>query len=355
MSSYDPETISTIAHHAMERAIAAKLAYRQEYGGGHEILNGLATRIGLIQRSLKPRLYNPHLLVFAGDHGLAVDGVVDGLPSTTNLVQKLIGGEFALSVLAHVHDVDVSVVDAGISDQMEGHPKLLRRKIAHGTRSSVMSHAMTTDQAQAAIRAGMEIVDGLPSNLVCISGIGQGASLSAALLIAHLAPGDLHALSAPEPQQAGTVEHQLQIRSKIKVALKRHRELKDPIDVLAALGGFEIAMMVGALLLGASKRQLMVVDGIAAYAALMIAHKISPNVSDYCVFARSHAGENLSYALNLFERTSLPWVQQFGLDGTGAVLSIPLLMCASALLASTPEGHEEGSTRPADVSEFIVT
>ena len=82
----------------------------------------------------------------------------------------------------------------------------------------------------------------------------------------------------------------------------RHRDVADPVEVLAAFGGFEIAMMVGVMLVAASKRHLIMVDGIAACAALMVAARIAARVTDYCVFCRSHGHHGLDSALDLFQR-----------------------------------------------------
>ena len=98
----------------------------------------------------------------------------------------------------------------------------------------------------------------------------------------------------------------------------RHRDVREPVEVLAAFGGFEVAMMVGVMLVAASKRHLLMIDGIAACAALMLAARIATPVTDYCVFCRSHAHRGLDRALNLFRASALLELGMDSTDGTGA-------------------------------------
>jgi nicotinate-nucleotide--dimethylbenzimidazole phosphoribosyltransferase len=120
----------------------------------------------------------------------------------------------------------------------------------------------------------------------------------------------------------------------------------DPVEVLAAFGGFEIAMMVGMMLVAAGKRHLVMVDGMAACAALMTASRIAESVTDYCVFARSHGHLGLDQALHLFRSTALLELGMDSLDGTGATLAWPLVRSAAALLTEVAEGEDAGPSRP---------
>jgi hypothetical protein len=106
----------------------------------------------------------------------------------------------------------------------------------------------------------------------------------------------------------------------------------DPIEVLAAFGGFEVAVMVGVMLMAASKRHLLMVDGLPACAALMVASRIAQPVTDYCVFCRSHGHRGLDQALNLFRASALLELGMESTDGTGATLAWPLVRSAAALL-----------------------
>ncbi|HMZ52146.1 MAG TPA: nicotinate-nucleotide--dimethylbenzimidazole phosphoribosyltransferase, partial [Candidatus Sumerlaeota bacterium] len=123
----------------------------------------------------------------------------------------------------------------------------------------------------------------------------------------------------------------------LQAAQARHREVTEPIEVLAAFGGFEVAVMVGVILMAASKRHLLVVDGVPACAALMVASRIAQPVTDYCVFCRSHGHRGLDQALNLFRASALLELGMQATDGTGATLAWPMLRSAAALLTAPIE------------------
>ena len=148
----------------LERALADKLQRRSEIGGSLGELEPLAVRLGLMQNTLKPRFRDPQLLVFAADHGLAVDGIVSGgapgghlARPTRDTAQALLTNQLPLTVFARAQQLEVTVIDCGIADNMPAHDRLLMRKIAHGTRNARVTAAMSLEQAHAAMRAGMEI------------------------------------------------------------------------------------------------------------------------------------------------------------------------------------------------------
>ncbi|MEO5733588.1 MAG: nicotinate-nucleotide--dimethylbenzimidazole phosphoribosyltransferase, partial [Rubrivivax sp.] len=133
-------------------------------------------------------------------------------------------------------------------------------------------------------------------------------------------------------------------------AFGRHRKVDDPIEALAALGGFEIAVMVGVMLVAASKRHLLMVDGMPACAALVVAARIAQPVTDYCVFCRSHTHLGLDQALNLFRASALLEMGLESTDGTGATLAWPLVRSAAALLSEVADGEDPGPTLPGSLA-----
>jgi nicotinate-nucleotide--dimethylbenzimidazole phosphoribosyltransferase len=301
-------------------------------------------RLGLIQNTLKPRFRAPQIAIFASDHGLVVDGIGGSSMPTALLVQNLLTSKLPLGVFARIQGLELSVVDCGLAESAAPHARLLARKIAHGTRNARVTAAMSLDQAHAAIRAGMEIADSLPGNVVACAGVGVGAHQSAALVIARLAGADLRGLVGVDPQtKAEEVAHQMTV---LQGAQARHKDVVDPVEVLAAFGGFEIAMMVGVMLVAGSKRHLIMVDGISACAALMVASRIAAAVTDYCVFCRSHSHPGLDHALAQFEASALLELGMESTDGTGATLAWPLVRSAAALLTEVAEGEEAGPTLP---------
>ena len=314
--SVNRSLISPTSNPLLEQALRRKLARRAETTGGLGELEALAVRLGLIQNTLKPRFRTPQIAIFASDHGLAVEGL--------------------------------SVVDCGVSDSVNPHARLLARKIAHGTRNSRVTSAMSLDQAHAAIRAGMEIADSLVGNVVACAGIGVGSHESAALLLSRLSGANLSDLliSGPDMEEAN-LAHLLAVLQGSQV---RHKDVIDPVEAMAAFGGFEMAMMVGVMLVAGSKRHLIVVDGMPACAALMVAARIAPAVTDYCVYCRSHSHQGLDQALSLFHASALLELGMECTDGTGATLAWPLVRSAAALLTEVAEGEEAGPTHPGPIT-----
>ncbi len=337
--------IAPTASPLLEQALRQKLKRRSETTGSLGELEPLAIRLGLIQNTLKPAFEDPQLVIFAADHGLAVDGAGASAGRTTEaLVRALLQRHLPVSVFAQIQGLGLSVVDSGIAEPVAPHARLLARKIAHGTRNARAGPAMSQDQAHAAVRAGMEIAESLPGNVFACAGIGIGSHESAALVLARLTGADLGGLLGTV--KTGRDEQLEHLRVVLQHAQNRHKDVIDPLAVMAAFGGFEMAMMVGLMLVAASDRHLIVVDGMPACAALMVASRIAPAVTDYCVHCRSHSDAGLDEALALFNTAALLELGIESIDGTGATLAWPLVRSAAALLTEVADGEEPGPTLP---------
>lgn len=345
MSNASRSLIAPTGNPLLERALRDKLGRRSADVGSLGELEPLALRLGLMQNSLKPKLRDPQLMIFACDHGLAVDGIhIKPGHGTADDVHRVLTGQMPVSVLARIQGITLSVVDAGVADRVAPHDRFLVRKIAHGTRNTRVGPAMSVEQAHAAIRAGMEIGMSLPGNVVACAGLGVGGHVSAALVLSRL--GDVPVrdlLVSGASMDAGELNRALGVA---QTAQARHRELADPVEVLAAFGGFEMAMMAGVMLAAAQSRTLVMVDGMAACAALMVASKISSAVTDYCVFCRSQQHEGLDRAMGLFGASALLELGMNTMDGSGAALSWPLVRTAASLLTEVAEGEDPGPTVP---------
>jgi nicotinate-nucleotide--dimethylbenzimidazole phosphoribosyltransferase len=329
----------------LEKALREKLQRRNEASGSLGELEPLAIRLGLMQNTLKPRFRQPQLLVFAADHGLAVDGLRDPQGRATHeTVRMLLTHQLPLTVFARTQHLDLTVVDCGMAQNLAAHDHLLMRKIAHATRNARVTAAMSLEQAHAGMRAGMEIGDKLRGNVTVLAGVGVGAHESAALVLSRLTESSVHDLVVSGPEM--NPDEFAHLMGVLQAAQARHRNVVEPIEVLAAFGGFEVAVMVGVILMAASKRHLLMIDGVPACAALMLAARIAPPVTDYCLFCRSHRHLGLDQALNLFRASALLELGMESTDGTGATLAWPLVRSAAALLTDVAEGEDPGPTRP---------
>lgn len=344
--SLNRSLISPTSNPLLERALIDKLQRRCETAGSLGELEPVAVRLGLMQNTLRPRFREPQLVMFAADHGIAVDGIQGPQHhlQTHEQVHQLLTGRVPVSVFARTQGLELTVVDCGVANALAPHEHLMARKIAHGTRNTRVGPAMALEQAHAAIRAGMEIGDSLRGNMLACAGVGVGSHEAAALVISRLTEAPLRDLIVSHPHMDATELNRMM--TLLQAAHTRHREVIDPVEVLAAFGGFETAVMVGVMLVAASKRHLIMVDGMAACAALMVASQIAAAVTEYCVFCRSQAHLGLDHALSLFHASALLELGLDSIDGTGACVSWPLVRSAAALLSEVPDGEDPGPSQP---------
>lgn len=340
-------TIDPVADAALATRLQHRIDLLTKPVGSLGRIEGLALQIGLVQRSERPRLESPQMLVFAADHGLAAQGV-SAYPSdvTWQMVENFLAGGAAISVLAEQHSLALQVVDAGVRHRFEPRPRLIVRKIGDGTADSSMGVAMTAEQCERAIDAGCGIVAELPGNVVLLGEMGIANTSAAALLLARLSGRDV-----AECAGRGTGLDDAGLRRKLDVlsrVLARHESARDPLDALAAFGGFEIAMMVGATLQAAAMRRLIVVDGFITGAAVLVAAALEPAVLGYCVFA--HRSNEAGHTLLLDHLNATPLLD-LGLrlgEGSGAALAWPLIDSAWRLLDRMASFDSAGVSKRSD-------
>ncbi|MFM9917261.1 MAG: nicotinate-nucleotide--dimethylbenzimidazole phosphoribosyltransferase [Rhizobacter sp.] len=316
-------------------------------------IESLALQIGLILRSDQPVLVQPQLAVFAGDHGLAARGV-SAYPSdvTWQMVENFLSGGAAVNVLARQHGLALTVIDAGVRHEFAPRTGLLDRKVAAGTADAFEGAAMSEAQCLLAVRTGREVVSGLPGNALLLGEMGIGNTSSAALLMARLSGEPIERCVG-----RGTGLDDTGLLRKLEVlrgVLERHPRAVGPLQALSAFGGFEIAMLVGAVLQAVEEHRVVVVDGFITGAAVLVAQRMLPAVVPGCVFA--HRSDEAGHALML-QGLGVKPLLDLGLrlgEGSGAALAWPLLESAVRLLremasfesAGVATGDDGTSQRP---------
>ena len=348
-------TIADIRNPALTKALQHKLDNKTKPLGSLGRLESLALQLGEILGTESPALDAPQLVVFAADHGLTARGI-SAFPSdvTWQMVENFLAGGAAVSVLARQHGISLTVVDCGVKhDFLAGQPagaqrpNLLVRKVANGTADSSVQAAMTSLQCQQALQNGQEIVKSLPGNALLLGEMGIGNTSAASLLLARLTGLDIEVctgagtgLDAPAVQRKTAV---------LREVLARHPAATAPLDALAALGGFEIATMVGTVLQAAHERRVVVVDGFIATSAVLVAHALQPLVLQRCVFAHRSGERGHEFMLqHLGVQALLDLGLRLG-EGSGGALAWPLLQSACAILL------EMASFESAGVSEKSCT
>ena len=332
-------TIPSLYNAAFTQQVQQQLDLKTKPQGSLGMLEQLALRVACILGDAKPVLRDPQMVVFAADHGLTAQGV-SAYPAdvTWQMVGNFLAGGAAVSVLSRLHGVALNVVDCGVNrdfapqaDEVEaGAPRLWLRKVAHGTQDSSQGPAMTMAQCEAAIRNGRELVQALPGNALLLGEMGIGNTSCASLLLARLCGVDV-----AEVTGAGTGLDQAGVARKVAVlqkVLAHHATVTEPLDVLAAMGGLEVATMVGAVLQAALERRVIVVDGFITTAAVLVASRLQPAVLERCVYAHRSGEPGHTRMLQVLQAQALlDWQLRLG-EGSGAALAWPLLQSACAML-----------------------
>jgi nicotinate-nucleotide--dimethylbenzimidazole phosphoribosyltransferase len=324
--------------HSLEAALRARVDGKAKPPGSLGRIEDLAVQLGLIWHPSEPRTGKGVLLVFAGDHGLTREGVSQ-YPSevTVAMVRTFLAGRASANAFATAVGVEVVVVDAGVAADLPPHPNLVAAKVRHGTANAAREPAMSAEEATAALERGCEVaVDAIASgaDIIAIGEMGIGNSASSALILHRLAAVPLdHCIGNGAGQDDAGLARK-------RAALHRAAGRSDataPLDVLAQFGGLEIAMMAGAVIGAASQRRPVIVDGFISSAAALVAVNLCPAARDYSVFAHRSAERGHNILLNALHAEPL---LDLGLrlgEGTGAVLSVPLLRAAAHLMTDVAD------------------
>ena len=320
-------------------------------------LEELALQVGMIQGTAHPRLNNPHIVVFAGDHGIAATGLVNPYPQavTAQMVLNFLHGGAAINVLCRQHGIGLRVVDAGVNDDFTGllpeeAPSLIREKIARGTRNYLEGEAMSREEAIRALETGKKIVADLYKegcNCIGLGEMGIG-NTSAASLIMSFVTGD----PVEECCGRGTGVNDQQLETKVTTLRAVHRlhvqaiaASPDVVTILQHVGGFEIAMMTGAYQQAAALKMVILVDGFITTAALLLATLLAPEVKDFCIYSHTSGEQGHQRMLEYLDaRPLLNLGMRLG-EGTGAAMAYPIVQSAMSFLREMASFESAGVSK----------
>ncbi|SAL35228.1 nicotinate-nucleotide--dimethylbenzimidazole phosphoribosyltransferase [Caballeronia turbans] len=333
MSSFNDIPLPRALDRALEAELRRVIDMKTKPPGSLGRLESLALQMGLIQRATRPRIERPAMIVFAGDHGIAKEGV-SSYPQevTAQMVANFLSGGAAINALSRSVGMSLEVVDAGVATPIPIDHGYERLSLGLGTRNFAREPAMSRETALEGIARGAARVRhhaSLGTNVIGFGEMGIANTSAAACLMSRLC--DLP-IGECVGRGTGLDDHGLaHKRDVLGRALALHRE-GDAIDTLATFGGFEIAMITGAYLAAACEGMTILVDGFIATSALLVAAKIAPEVLEYCVFA--HASNETGHRRMLAHFDAAPLLQldlRLG-EGTGAALALPILRAAVAFV-----------------------
>ena len=308
-------------------------------------LEELSIQLAGITGEAIPTIKDKVIITMAGDHGVVAE-CVSAFPQevTPQMVLNFLRGGAAINVLARHVGARITIVDMGVAADMPPHPSLVVKKIAHGTANMTRGPAMTCEQAEQAILAGVEVIEAEIEKGLDIVGTGDmgiGNTTPSAAIAA--------ALTGIEPARLagrGTGVDDAGLKRKIDAiwrALAVNRpDPKDGLDVLSKVGGFEIGGLAGVILGAAAERKQVMVDGFISTAAAMIAVTIAPAVRPYLISA--HRSQEYGHS-QMVAWLGLKPLVDFDLrlgEGTGAALGIFIAEAACKILAEMATFAEAG-------------
>lgn len=310
-------------------------------------LEKIAARIGLIQQSLQPELKKPTILVFAGDHGIALEGASPYPQEVTwQMVMNFVGGGAAINVFTRQHGMNIKVVDAGVNYDFDTQLPILNQKLAYGTKSFLNGPAMTEIQCEEALNRGAAIVEEQVKTACNVIGFGEMGigNTAASSMLMHRVCG----IPLEDCVGRGTGHDEAGLQRKLELLHRANNQFtghKHALGLMAWFGGFELAMACGAILKAAEKKMTILIDGFNISASLLIAQLINKDVMEYCIF--THQSEEKGHQLMIEHLGGEPLLRlnmRLG-EGTGAAIAYPLVESAVRFL------NEMASFEEANVSQ----
>lgn len=327
----------------IETALRQKIDSRTKPVGSLGKLEEIAFKIGRIQQTVTPELHNPAILVFAADHGIADEGVSPCPKEITyQMVMNFVHGGAGINVFARQHGINLKIIDAGVDFDFPEESGVINAKLGRGTHNMLHQPAMSIETCHRAIEKGAEFVRQefeKGCNLIGFGEMGIGNTSPASLLLHKFA-----AIPLEECVGRGAGHDDRGVRHKCDV-LQRVAEKYNPVtplEILATFGGFEIAMMCGAVLEAKRLNMIIVADGFIASSAFLTAYEMQPDILENTLF--SHSSDEKGHILMLRYLKGDPILHlnlRLG-EGSGVALAYPLIQSALIFLNEMAGFEEAG-------------
>lgn len=322
--------VSPLNKAAMEKAVARQSQLAKPPGSLGR-LEELSVQMAGITGKVHNKIEKKHLLVFAADNGVVAEGV-SSAPQSVTLLQtvNLTRAKTGASVLCRHFGCEITVCDVGVNADIK-EPKVLNRKIAYGTQNIVHGPAMTREQAVQAMMTGIELAQSTTADVIGIGEMGIGNTTTSSAVLSVLLAADVDAVTG---RGGGITDVAFQKKKQVirdAIAINQPDQ-NDVIDVLAKVGGFDIAAMCGAFIGAAATRRPVVIDGFISAVAALCACRLCPNVRGYLI--PSHASYEIGYKLAI-DAMGLQPIFLLGMrlgEGSGCPLAFEVLSAACAIL-----------------------
>ncbi|MFZ0595858.1 MAG: nicotinate-nucleotide--dimethylbenzimidazole phosphoribosyltransferase [Flavobacterium sp.] len=297
-------------------------------------LETLAFQMATVFESLNPKIINPNIVVFAADHGIANHGV-SAYPQdvTRQMVANFLEGGAAINVFCNQHNINLSIVDAGVNYDFPTNANLINAKIAKGTQSFLHIPAMSETELQLCFEKGKSIIEDIAKtgcNCIGFGEMGIGNTSTASVLMSILT-----GIPIGECVGKGTgVENEklLQKQNILKNAINNYSGPAELQQQLAYFGGFEIIQIASGMLTAFDNKMLILVDGFICSVAFLIASKINPQIIKNAVFCHCSAEKAHQKLLDYLNAKPVLHLDLRLGEGTGCAIAFPILKSAEAFL-----------------------
>lgn len=317
-----------------EAALQSKIDNKTKPTGSLGTLEVLAKQIGMVFKTLEPKIIQPNIVVFAADHGIANHGV-SAYPQdvTRQMVTNFLEGGAAINVFCRQNDITLSIVDSGVNYDFSPNSNLISAKIDRGTKSFLHGPAMSKEQLQLCFEKGSEIVSGIAkkgSNCIGFGEMGIGNTSTASVLMSVITGIPIEDCVG---KGTGVNDEKLRFKSEI---LRKAIDAYDGSDALeeklAYFGGFEILQMTGGMLEAYKNNMLILVDGFICSVAFLIAYQKNPSIIDNAIFSHQSAEQAHIKLLNYLKVKAILQLDLRLGEGTGCAIAFPVVKSAVAFL-----------------------
>jgi len=297
-------------------------------------LEEIAMQIGWVQQTLNPKLNNPCHIVFAGDHGIAAEGVSPSPQEVTyQMIANFWAGGAGINFLSRQHGFDLKIVDAGVNFDFQPEDPIIDKKIRKSTRNYLHEAAMTQEEMELAVRRGAECTEACFNqgcNVIGFGEMGITNTSSSALWMTYMTGIPLDkCIGAGCDHTGNIISHKYKV---LKQSMENYKGDATVEDIMRYFGGYEMVMTVGAMLKAAELKMIILIDGFIMTNCLLAASKLDENVLHYAVFG--HQGDEAGHKLVLECLDAKP-ILNLGLrlgEGTGALCAYPVIDSAVRMI-----------------------
>ncbi|HBS06157.1 MAG TPA: nicotinate-nucleotide--dimethylbenzimidazole phosphoribosyltransferase [Leptospiraceae bacterium] len=328
------DSLSSVSEDELCLQIQACIDGKTKPPGSLGQLEKLAFQIAKLQRTTTPFLNRPTIVVFAADHGASVHSI-SAFPRevTAQMVQNFLNGGAAINVFARHAGMELLVADCGIAGPAINHPNLLSMRAGEGTADYTVEDAISSDQWKFCEEQAIALIHRLRmrgSNVIGFGEMGIGNTSSASLILHCLSD-----LTLKDCVGAGTgleEDGQLEKLKILQKARARRPDVSDPLEVLLAFGGFEIAQMSAAMTEAYEQGMLLLIDGFISGAAFLIAYRRNPEILSSAVFCHKSREKGHAHLLKILGAEPLLDLEMRLGEATGCALAYPIVRSAVAFL-----------------------